>query len=191
MKATQPFTVNGKNYPAGSLVVQSAQAFRPHVMDMFEPQNHPNDFQYPGGPPIPPYDSAGWTLALQMGVQFDRELDGFTGPFEKVNGLLDPPPATVSSASHPAGYLIDHRVNDSFIVVNRLMKAGCAVYWLAKPPPLKGRDFGSGAIWLPACSAAQPILENAAQHLGVAAYALAKTPTGTALKLKPIRVGFV
>jgi hypothetical protein len=50
---------------------------------MFEPQDHPNDFAYPGGPPIAPYDATGWTLAFQMGVEFDRILDGFDGPFEK------------------------------------------------------------------------------------------------------------
>ncbi len=91
LKASQAFTVDGKNYPAGSLVVKTAQAFRPHILDMFEPQDHPNDFLYPGGPPIPPYDSAGWTLAFQMGVKFDRVLEGFDGPFVKVEGLLDPP----------------------------------------------------------------------------------------------------
>ena len=67
--------------------MKTAQAFRPHVLDMFEPQDHPNDFAYPGGPPIPPYDSAGWTLAYQMGVKFDRVLDAFDGPFEKVTGV--------------------------------------------------------------------------------------------------------
>ena len=82
-RATAPFTVAGKNYPAGSYVVKTAQAFRPHVLDMFEPQDHPDDFPYPGGPPTPPYDNAGWTLAYQMGVKFDRVLDGFDGPFEK------------------------------------------------------------------------------------------------------------
>jgi len=36
--------------------------FSPHVLwTMFEPQDH-YDFQYPGGPPVPPYDAAGWTL---------------------------------------------------------------------------------------------------------------------------------
>ncbi len=62
-------------WPSGSFVVRCDQAFRPHILDMFEPQDHPNDFQYPGGPPIPPYDSAGYTLAFQMGVKFDRVLD--------------------------------------------------------------------------------------------------------------------
>jgi hypothetical protein len=61
--------------PAGSVVIRCDQAFRPHVLDMFEPQDHPNDLQYPGGPPIPPYDSAGYTLAFQMGIKFKRLLD--------------------------------------------------------------------------------------------------------------------
>ena len=65
-------------------MVLTAQAFRPHVIDMFEPQDHPNVIPYPGAPPTPPYDNAGWTLAFQMGVQFDRILEPFTGPFEKV-----------------------------------------------------------------------------------------------------------
>jgi hypothetical protein len=55
LRATAGFQVAGKSYPAGSFVVKTAQAFRPHVLDMFEPQDHPNDFRYPGGPPVPPY----------------------------------------------------------------------------------------------------------------------------------------
>ncbi|HEY0608060.1 MAG TPA: M14 metallopeptidase family protein, partial [Chitinophaga sp.] len=31
-KATAPFTVNGKQYPAGSFIVKTNQAFRPHVL---------------------------------------------------------------------------------------------------------------------------------------------------------------
>ena len=84
-RATRSFTVQGKEYPAGSFIVPTAQSFRPHVIDMFEPQVHPDVFPIPGGPPTAPYDNAGWTLALQMGVQFDRILEPFTGPFERVN----------------------------------------------------------------------------------------------------------
>ncbi|HSE36081.1 MAG TPA: M14 metallopeptidase family protein, partial [Blastocatellia bacterium] len=80
-RATGEFKVQGKSYPAGSYVVKTAQAFRPHVLDMFEPQDHPNDIPYPGGPPTPPYDNAGYTVAYQMGVKFDRVLEGFEGPF--------------------------------------------------------------------------------------------------------------
>src|SRR5476649_59727 len=103
MRATEPFQVAGTRYPAASYVIKTAQAFRPHVMDMFEPQDHPNDFAYPGGPPNRPYDITGWTLAMQMGVKYDRVPDGFDGPFEKINGLLPPPASTVTGPASPAG----------------------------------------------------------------------------------------
>src|SRR6185437_6944227 len=122
--------VNGRSYPAGSFVVIAAQADRPFVMDMFEPQDHPNDFAYPGGPPIPPYDMAGWTLAFQMGVTFDRILDGFDGPFEPVPDVITPAPGTVTGAQRPAGYVVSQHVNDAVIAVNRLLKAGEDVYWV-------------------------------------------------------------
>jgi hypothetical protein len=189
LKATSTFPVAGKNYPAGSYVVKTAQAFRPHVMDMFEPQDHPNDFRYPGGPPIPPYDITGWTLAYQMGVQFDRIRDGFDGPFVKINGLLDPPPASVSGPASPAGYLISHQINNSFKVINRLLKANCDVYWLKKEVQADRQDFGAGAIWVPHTTTARPVLEKAAKEFGVPIHALAKAPAGDAMKLKPIRIG--
>jgi hypothetical protein len=192
MRATAAFSVNGKSYPAGSYVVKTAQAFRPHVMDMFEPQDHPNDFAYPGGPPKPPYDITGWTLAMQMGVQYDRVLDNFDGPFTKIpfkNGaVLPPPPATVTGTG-TAGYLISHRVNNSFVLINRLLKAGADVYWLKRDETADGQDLGTGAIWVPASASAKRVIDDGAKQLGVAAHAVAKAPAGDAFKLKPIRIG--
>ena len=39
-RASAPFSVGGKQYPAGSFVVKTAQPFHPHILDMFEPQDH-------------------------------------------------------------------------------------------------------------------------------------------------------
>lgn len=126
-KASAEFAVAGKSYPKGSYIVKSDQAFRAHVLDMFEAQDYLNDFQYPGGPPIRPYDAAGWTLAYQMGVEFDRILDSFEGPFETLAyGELEPMPA-VSMRSGGSGYLISAAENDAFPVVNQLLKSGVAV----------------------------------------------------------------
>ena len=185
LKATASFPVNGKTYPAGSYVVKTAQAFRPHVMDMFEPQDHPNDFAYPGGPPNRPYDITGWTLAYQMGVQFDRILDGFDGPFTKITGLLPPPADSISGPTNPAGYLISHQINNSFVLTNRLLKANVDVYWMKKEMP----ELGTGAIWVPASAQARAILEKGAKDLGVPVRGVAAKPEGEALKLKPIRIG--
>jgi hypothetical protein len=191
LRATAAFDVAGKHYPAGSYVVKTDQAYRAHVLDMFEPQDHPNDFQYPGGPPIPPYDITGWTLAMQMGVHYDRELDGFDGPFARITGLATPPAGAVAGPANPAGYLISHRTNDQFIVVNRLLKAGAAAYWVGGHQSAGGADLGTGAVWVPASAAVRPILETAARTLGVDVYGVASAPAGAMLKLQAPRIGLV
>jgi hypothetical protein len=172
-KATADFTVEGKQYPAGSFIVKTAQAFRPHVMDMFEPQDHPNDFLYPGGPPIRPYDAAGWTLAYSMGVKFDRILNGFDGPFSKIPyGELQTPKA-MSNVASAAGYLLDARSNSSFIAVNDLLKAGIKIYRL--PNGVKNLPgAGPGTFFVPAGGKA--ILQKAAIDLGIKITATSKRP---------------
>ncbi|HEV2687487.1 MAG TPA: M14 metallopeptidase family protein [Bryobacteraceae bacterium] len=187
-RATADFDVAGHRYPAGSWVVKTAQAFRPHVLDMFEPQDHPNDFRYPGGPPIPPYDVTGYTLAYQMGVKFDRILDAFNGPFEKVSGLQKPPAAKILG-SGSAGYLMSHQQNDAFIVVNRLLKNGDEVYWLKQPVTLAGKNPGPGTMYVPARAQNRALLEKATADLDVTIQAVAAKPAGEAFKLKPIRIG--
>ena len=191
MRASSSFQVAGKTYPANSFVVKCAQAGRPFILDMFQPQDHPNDFQYPGGPPVPPYDIAGWTLAFQMGVQFDGIKEGFDGPFQKIPyGQLQPMPvAAVAGAARPAGYLISHQNNNSFILVNRLMKNHADVYWLKSAQQADGKDIGTGAIWVPASASVLPILQQGAKELGVPVLGLATAPAGDALKLKPTRIG--
>ena len=189
LRAKSDFEVAGKKYPAGSWVVKTAQAFRPHVLDMFEPQDHPNDFQYPGGPPVPPYDVTGYTLAYQMGVKFDRVLDAFDGPFEAVSGLQKAPAGKVTGVAKPAGYLISHEVNDAFVVVNRLLKAGEEVYWMKAALTAADQKFAPGAMYVPAGKSARSVLEKAAAELGVSALAVASKPAGDSVKLKPVRIG--
>jgi len=148
-KATAPFTVAGKSYPAGSYVVKTDQAFRPHVLDMFEPQDHPNDFKYEGSAPTPPYDAAGWTLAYMMDVKFDRLLDDFSGPFEKVPfGQLLKPENKLASGS---GYVLASAQNDSYTAVNDLLKARVDVY----------RSTENGDFYVSASGNSKTILEKA------------------------------
>src|SRR5688500_2873143 len=96
---------------------------------MFEPQDHPDDIPYPGGPPTRPYDSAGWTLAFQMGVVFDRVLEPFDGPFDRVQGLQPNVPGTVTRSGNGA-VVLSHAGNNAFIAVNRLLAAGRDVRWI-------------------------------------------------------------
>ncbi|MDR2783983.1 MAG: hypothetical protein LBB48_09150, partial [Treponema sp.] len=187
-RATSGFSVAGKNYPAGSYVVKAAQAFRPHLRDMFEPQDHPNDFQYPGGPPKPPYDVAGYTLAFQMGVQFDRILDGFDGPFEKINGLVKTLPGKVNNPAKPAGYLLSHQVNDAFTATTKLLAAGEEVYWLKQPFAANGKTYPTGTIYIPSKSSTLAQVQKLAGETGLDFDGIAAKPQGDALKLNKARV---
>ena len=188
-RATRDFEVAAKRYPPGSYVIKTAQAFRPHILDMFEPQDYPNDFAYPGGPPIPPYDNAGWTLAYQMGVQFDRILDAFEGPFEKIAGFAAPPPGAVTQADGAAGFLLAHELNDAAVVTNRLLAAKQDVYWLTEPFQANGRAYRAGTIFIPATAATLPILRAAAGQLGLGFAGVATKPPVAALRLRPVRIG--
>jgi hypothetical protein len=165
-RATAPFSVGSKNYPAGSYVVRTAQAFRPHILDMFEPQDHPNDIPYPGGPPTPPYDNAGWTLAYQMGIKFDRILDPFGGPFAPIVGFAKAPEQRVAAAV--AGYALSHSVNDAFAAVNRLLARGEEVYTLVTPLSINGRMYDAGTFYIPAKPTVAPILTLLAAEKGLA-----------------------
>ena len=187
-RATSSFTVAGKSYPAGSYVVKSAQAFRPHVMDMFEPQDHPNDFAYPGGPPRPPYDNAGYTLAMQMGLQYDRILDGFECPCEKITGMAVPSAGMIAGAGS-RGLLLSHDANDAFIAVNRALKAGATVHWLKAPMTASGKTYAPGSFYIEAAGAARGVADQAAKDLGLSFDATNDAPSAGAVKLSSQRVG--
>jgi hypothetical protein len=187
-RATSMFSVGGKSYPAGSYIVMTAQAFRPQVLDMFEPQDHPDDFAYPGAAPTPPYDIAGWTLAFQMGVKFDRIVDGFNLPLEKIPQEVRPPAGQITSIPSPAGYLLSHEVNDSFIAVNRLLQSGEDVYWIKSSFSANGKMYLAGVQFIPAKSGTLAKLQGLAAEIGLSFDAIATKPPGEASMLRLQRV---
>jgi hypothetical protein len=187
-RATASFSAGGKTYPQGSYVVRLDQAFRPHVLDMFEPQDHPNDFLYEGGPPIPPYDNAGWTLAYQMGVQFDRILEGFDGPLQRIDAWNLPAPRghVFQPRWNPSGYVLSPRQNDAFTAVNRLLAAGVPVYRVTREGE---RGEEAGDFWVPAREGGAQV-ERLADSLGLTVEASRELPRGS-VPLRPVRIGLV
>jgi hypothetical protein len=192
-RATSPFSAGGSRVPEGSFVVKSAQPFRPHVLDMFEPQDHPDDVPYPGGPPTAPYDNAGWTLAFQMGVKFARVLDAFDGPLEKIEAVPPSPerlapPGRVIGTAGVAGFLASHHQNDAFVAVNQLLAAGEEVYW-PRDRTAGGLPGGTGVMYIPARSTTRALLDRLAGDRGLTFTGVATAPAGEALKLRPVRIG--
>jgi hypothetical protein len=79
-----PFTIDGMTFPSGSYVVPMNQPWAGFANSMFEIQHYPDLREYPGGPPLRPYD----VTAHTFGYLFDFEtvaIDGDIGV-----GLSDP-----------------------------------------------------------------------------------------------------
>jgi hypothetical protein len=112
-----------------------------------------------------------------MGVEFDRILDGFDGPFEAlpIGEVLDFPATRVPGGS----VLIDARANNAFIVVNDLLKAGVNVSRTTST--VSGLPAGSFFV-----SGGKAILEKAAKDYGVKMIS-ASRPSGT-VPVKPAKV---
>jgi hypothetical protein len=155
-RATADFSAAGKNHPA-------------HIVDLFEPQDHPNDFQYPGGPPIPPYDITGWTLAWQMGVHFDRVTDTVDGMFEELNDVVGPPPGRVARGGGDlSGFAFSCRVNNAFRAANRLLKAGESVWRLtSNVRDRAGNLFENGDFFVAATPGTMSQIDSLARETGV------------------------
>jgi hypothetical protein len=82
---------------------------------------------------------------------------------------------------------VSHAENDSFILANRLLKAGVEAYWLKTG--LSGDSaFGPGTLYIPSSAAAKPIVEKSAPELGLRVKSAASAPSGTKLRLAPMRI---
>jgi hypothetical protein len=64
--AQQAFTVDGETFPAGSYVIPMHQPYASFAQTMLEIQRYPDLREYPGGPPLRPYDVTAHTLGLLL-----------------------------------------------------------------------------------------------------------------------------
>ncbi|GLU43292.1 M14 family metallopeptidase [Allomuricauda sp. NBRC 101325] len=184
-QATKDFTVGDKKYEKGSYVIYTGQAFRPYLIDLMEKQNYPTRFQYPGGPPDTPYDLAGWTLPLQMGIDVDRIADSFKAPTEKVSGLVDYYEGSVNK-SGSFGYALSVNTNASVVATNKVLKAGGTAYKAMT-------EFKAGKTTFPAgsyvVSGDKELMESLADEYGLEFEGLAAKPEVQLTKIHLPKVG--
>lgn len=92
LQLTEPFTLGGTACPAGTWVIPTDQEFGALVRELLDIQKYPDLRQYPGGPPMRPYDAAGWTLPLQMGIRWQALSVPLPDEARSRMKLLGPPP---------------------------------------------------------------------------------------------------
>ncbi|MEN6559982.1 MAG: M14 family metallopeptidase [Acidobacteriota bacterium] len=164
-QARADFVAGGRFYTAGSFVVKTAQPYKTFAWALLDRQKYPDLRQYPGGPPIPPYDNAAWTLPLQMGVICDKIEE----PFEAKLDKLDAVPYPKAPAQGRSGYfLLDARVNASYAMAMALLKDGAEVWRTRTRATVKGHDLQPGCFVVKNSAAVKKALPALAGKLGLA-----------------------
>src|SRR5262249_40556483 len=131
-QAIKPFVANGREYRAGSWVILMDQPFAPLVKELFETQRYPDMRESPNGPPILPYDVAGWTLPMQMGVEtavVAQPVNADQRAGLRLIEKAEAPPGGVQGTG--SIFAISHRMNASFKVINEAIAAGGKVGFAA------------------------------------------------------------
>jgi hypothetical protein len=121
-RATSSFTAGGAAFAAGSWVLPASQPYRAHLKDMMERQAYPARFGA-DGKAEPPYDVAGWTLPLQMGVRAVEVAEPFEADTEILQ-QVEPPRSKLEERGASEYLMLRNEANDDFIVLNHLLKAG-------------------------------------------------------------------
>ena len=124
-RARSPFVADGVPFPEGTYLLAADQPYRSHLKDLMERQQYPNRLKADGSAETP-YDVAGWTLPLQMGVPTVALGSPVTGNFEPVTAIKAPR-NQLRRADNPDFYTISDTANDDFATVNALLAGGVTV----------------------------------------------------------------
>ena len=151
-QAKAPFTADGVEYPADTYVVLMSQPFRAHAKDLLEVQRYPERRASPESPPERPYDIAGWTLPLQMGVRTITVVHPFEADLRQLP-ILPAVQGTLEGAPEPTVYLFENRTNVEAVVLNHLFKANLAdnspkyeLHWARRDIVLADKTFPRGSV---------------------------------------------
>jgi len=182
-RAESRFQADGVEYAAGDWVVLMAQPYRAHAKDLLERQSYPDRRLYPGGPPEAPYDAAGWSLPLQMGVEARQVRTPFEASLRLEAGTIRPPAGRVAGAG-PA-FLLSNATNAANLAIHRVLASGGEVAFLSEPLSAGGRRWPVGSVLLSGPSARDQLAELAASE-GLSAESFSGDLTG--YRLAELRV---
>jgi len=121
-RASENFTADGKQFPAGSYVVSMHQPFSGWAKTLLEKQDYPDLREFPGGPPKRPYDVTAQTLPMLMGVDVVTVKDSFRAALKPASQF-----AFELNHAEPAGAMAASDVY-SWKSVALLWKSGKPVY---------------------------------------------------------------
>jgi hypothetical protein len=188
-QAQADFTADGVEYPAGTSVIRLGQPAGNFAKTLLEVQDYPDLRRWPDGPPAPPYDIAGHTLPLQMGVrciQVERPFDVAAARLS----VADPvrPRGTLYGADG-RGWTIAPQTNAAVLAVNRLLGAGHEVLRLHAAATVDDRVLAPGTYVVPFASGMRETLETLSHDTGIDAMSFTALLDAPLARLRLPRIG--
>jgi len=151
------------------------QPFALFVKSIFEKQDFPDLTKYPAlwqglvrpqefpDSYLPPYDMAGWTLPMQMGVNVAAAGEPLTVSLARLEEV-EAPAGSVAGRPRYA-YLLSPKVNNSFIAVNRILEAGGDVLRARESFRIGEESYAAGTWIVPSGSVGRSLMETLAEDL--------------------------
>ncbi|MBN2289473.1 MAG: peptidase M14, partial [Candidatus Glassbacteria bacterium] len=180
-RAGRSFQVDEGVFPEGTVVLELDQPYGRFIKDLLELKEYPDVRKYPEGPPMPPYDNAGWSVGLMMGVEVVEVQSPFVAQLELLEAA--PLPPALCSGS-PA--LLDCRDVNSYRAVNRLLAQGASLWRCSAAFTSAARRWPAGTFFI---EAEPQVLDRVAQDCRVSLYRAERPPAVERLPLKPSRIG--
>lgn len=185
--AKQSFEVQGVTYPAGTYKVPMAQPKMGVIQTLLGRTFYPDSYwtRNPDGSPIM-YDMATDTVAEFMGVKAVPVGESPAGFFDVVESVKHVPCEMRQAA---AAYVLDGRLNDSYLMLNRLLARGADVWRADEPVRVGCKQLPAGAFVVRCKPGVYELLNQMSTEIGVNACALDHEPSLKMHKVSNLRVG--
>jgi len=183
------YQVGSQVFATGSFVISCAQSMRVFVLSFLEQINYPDNFwtrSHGTQDPLRPYDLAGYSVSEHMGVVAIPILEPLRNiAMSKIEGEVNAPKGQVVGTGEN-GFILEHRYNDSFKAVNRLLKSGVQIHWIKADFTNDGNSYPAGTMIIQSgINSIQPLVDE----LGLDFSDLQNQFKGKVLKLKKPRLG--
>ena len=190
-RATAAFSAGGKEYPAGSYVINTRQPLGKWAEQIMGNRPYPDAKNCSTCPLLMPYSEATDNLPLMLGITADPVAAPVTAALERVTAVT--PEATLFPAAPPAAgaYLVEPSSYGVARFLADLQKADVPTFRSAVSFSA-GRSFPAGTLVVPPSARARMVLEAASKETGLPVYATDVAPKVAGFQLKPgTRVGLI
>jgi hypothetical protein len=187
-RAEEDFKADRLLYPKGTYAIFLQQPKMGIIRTLLERTLYVDNEWTRGreGKPLEPFDTATDTLSEYMGVQV-IPVDEIHGEFGVVKQWSLPEGGIAGGSK--IGYLLDTRLNDAYIAVNRLLTKGVRTLRVEQKIIVGDLNFPPGSFFIPSQENVERILKEVAGDLHLTFHAL-KDKVGAPIHVvKPLRVG--